>query len=370
MEFVIQPTVIPTNNYIASMVVMNSLTASLVTIRLCTNWRHHKKLFVDDYLTVIGLAFVASYSATSSMMNRSFNSKPEDIEIAFITSLAAACLFTATTAMYFAKLPILIFVMRTFGIHKWLRYTGYSLIVFTALCFFAAAMWTGAHCSPGLHTVNLDFMIKCVDATYYTTVSRNSLSLVVDLVIFVLPLPFVFKLKLSRRKKLGVSLVFLTGSFGIAAAVVSLYYQFGQRTQTSSSITLAMLTTLVSLLYTHTVYNGLTFVTHRIIECCTFLMVSCAPALRLFWSHYFGKSAFAARLGLGMSTTGRSSKRSEIALEGSSWHPSQAIRSAQTPIRVTTDHYVELHDVAQAPVPAYTAKANDQWANRHVWERE
>lgn len=150
--------------------------------------------------------------------------------------------------MYFAKLPILIFVMRTFGIHKWLRYTGYFLIVFTALCFFAAAMWTGAKCSPGLHTVDPIFLFSCVGATYHTTVSRNSLSLVVDLVIFALPLPFVFKLKLSRRKKIGVSLVFLTGSFGIVAAVVSLYYQTGQKSQTSSSITLAMLTTCVFLI--------------------------------------------------------------------------------------------------------------------------
>ncbi|KAK4205439.1 hypothetical protein QBC40DRAFT_162446 [Triangularia verruculosa] len=252
--------------------------------------------------------------------------------------------------MYFAKLPILIFVMRTFGIHRWLRHTGYFIIVFTAIGFFAAAMWTGAHCSPGLHTVNVEFMFKCIDATFYTTVSRNCLSLVVDLVIFVLPLPFVVKLKLSRRKKIGVSLVFLTGSFGIVAAVVSLYYQVGQNTKSSSSITLAMLTT--------------------IIECCTFLIVSCAPALRLFWSHYFGKSAFAARLGLGNSTAGPSYQGSKDASRGSDWHHSQTPRSATNPIRVTTDHYVELHDVAQAPVATNTAKHHDQWTNRHVWERE
>ncbi|KAK4173661.1 hypothetical protein QBC36DRAFT_348572 [Triangularia setosa] len=189
-------------------------------------------------------------------------------------------------------------------------------------------MWTGAHCSPGLHTVNFDFMFKCID--------------IVDLVIFVLPLRFVIKLKLSRRKKVGVSLVFLIGSFGIAAAIVSLYYQVGQRTQTSSSITLAMLT--------------------AIIECCNFLMMSCTPALRLFWSHYFGKSAFAARLGLGISMTVPLSKRLKDALGGSG--------CAQTPIRVTTDHYVELPEVAQAPVTAYTAKNSDQWTSRHMWDRE
>lgn len=178
-------------------------------------------------------------------------------------------------------------------------------------------MWTGAHCSPGLHTVDNVFLFSCVRSTYHTTVSRNSLSLVVDLVIFALPLPFVAKLKLSRRKKIGVFLVFLTGSFGIAASIVSLYYQTGQAPETSSSITLAMLTTCVIFFR----FNSPTLVAQahgfaRIIECCTFIMVSCAAALRLFWSHYLARSAFAARLGLGPSvaaSTAKFARRSGLA---------------------------------------------------------
>ncbi|KXX80782.1 hypothetical protein MMYC01_203924 [Madurella mycetomatis] len=247
--------------------------------------------------------------------------------------------------MYFAKLPILIFVMRTFGIHTWLRYTGYFLMIAMALCFFASAMWTGAHCSPGLHTVDTLFLVSCVKSTYHTTVSRNSLSLAVDVVIFVLPLPFVVKLKLSRRKKIGVALVFLTGSFGIIAAVVSLYYQTGQAAETSSSITNAMLTT--------------------IIECCTFLMVSCAPALRLFWSRYLGKTAFAAKLGLDPSTAASTSRKSRDIILGQQ----QALsKSGQEPIRVTTHHYIELQETSGTGVPAYMAKVNDKWTHGDVWE--
>ncbi|GAB1316360.1 hypothetical protein MFIFM68171_06570 [Madurella fahalii] len=239
--------------------------------------------------------------------------------------------------MYFAKLPILIFVMRTFGIHKWLRYTGYFLMVAMALCFFASAMWTGVHCSPGLHTVDTAFLFSCVRSTYHSTVSRNSLSLVVDLVIFALPLPFVVNLKLSRRKKIGVALVFLTGSFGIIAAAVSLYYQTDQVAETSSSITNAMLTT--------------------IIECCTFLMVSCAPALRLFWSRYLGKTALAAKLGLNPSTAASTPQKSgDIASD----RYQESSGSGQAPIRVTTHRYIELEDASGSAAPAYTAKVNDK----------
>ncbi|GAB1316361.1 hypothetical protein MFIFM68171_06571 [Madurella fahalii] len=65
MEFVIQPTAIPSKNYIAAMVTLNAVTGSLVTLRLGTNWSHYKKLFADD----------------------SFNSTPKDMEITFITSV-------------------------------------------------------------------------------------------------------------------------------------------------------------------------------------------------------------------------------------------------------------------------------------------
>ncbi|KAK3389600.1 hypothetical protein B0H63DRAFT_445781 [Podospora didyma] len=313
MEFVIQPTAIPSSNYIAAMVTMNTITAA--------------------NLTVIGLAFVASYSATSSMMNKSFNSNPADIGIEFVTSLAASCIFTATAAMYFAKLPILLFVMRTFGVHAWLRYTGYFLMVVTATCFFAAAMWTG---------VNL---------------SRNSLSLAVDVVIFAMPLPFVAKLNLSLRKKMGVALVFLTSSFGVAASVASLYYQTSQAAETSSNITNAMLTT--------------------IIECCTFLMVSCAPALRLFWSKYVAKTALAARLGLGNSvikggsgSKGLSKLSREIGsgLHHSRSHHDASSKSSQTPIRTTSSHYIELDDhIPQTGVPAYTAADGEVWDKGSVY---
>lgn len=127
--------------------------------------------------------------------------------------LAAACIFTATAAMYFAKLPILIFLLRTFGVKKWLRYISYCLMVLTALAFLASALWTGVNCSPGLQDdVDQAFLFSCVSATFYTTVSRNSISLAVDVIIFIMPLPLVARLKMAPRKKIGVALVFLAGS--------------------------------------------------------------------------------------------------------------------------------------------------------------
>lgn len=41
--------------------------------------------------------------------------------------------------------PIHIFVMRSFRVQSWLRYTSYFLMFFTAMFFLASAMWVGIH---------------------------------------------------------------------------------------------------------------------------------------------------------------------------------------------------------------------------------
>lgn len=48
MEYVIQPTVIPSNNYIAAMITLNTVTATAIAVRLFTHFRQHGKWFVDD----------------------------------------------------------------------------------------------------------------------------------------------------------------------------------------------------------------------------------------------------------------------------------------------------------------------------------
>ena len=89
----------------------------------------------------------------------------------------------------------------------------YFLITFTALGFLAAAIETGVHCSSSSHDdLSVVFLFSCMNATYYTGVSRGSLSVAVDIVIMVLPLPIISELKLARRKKVGVSVIFLVGS--------------------------------------------------------------------------------------------------------------------------------------------------------------
>ncbi|KAF2683814.1 hypothetical protein K458DRAFT_42700 [Lentithecium fluviatile CBS 122367] len=338
MEAITIPTIIPPYNYIASQITMCTVTLGFISIRLGANYSHSKKLLADDYFCIVALLFVASYSATSSMMNWAFNSDPRDVGIVYITRLAAACIFTATSAMYFAKLPLLILFLRTFGIKKWLRYTCYFLVSFTAVGFLASAMYTGIQCSPEVYEPGVPFLFQCVSATFYTTVSRNSLSLAVDVVIFILPLPIILKLKMALHKKIGIALVFLTGTFAIAAGVVSLYFQSSQIRSTSSNITNAMLTT--------------------VLECCIIIIVSCATALHLFWRNHLRKTSLFTRFGFGSLASVTRSKRSRT----DDTTPLSDRSKDPRAIRVTTDQYFELRDNNGPRLPSYEAKADGkQW---------
>lgn len=85
-------------------------------------------------------------------------------------------------------------------------------MVITDLGFLASALWTRVQCSPNLHRADGIFQFNCVTVTLYMNVFRDSLSLAVELIISFMPLPLIAKLKLARRKKIGVGLVFLVGS--------------------------------------------------------------------------------------------------------------------------------------------------------------
>ncbi|KAF1914727.1 hypothetical protein BDU57DRAFT_531162 [Ampelomyces quisqualis] len=57
------------------------------------------------------------------------------------------------------------------------------------------------------------------------TTAVGVIKLVVDLIIFYIPIPVVVNLKLSTRKRMGVLTTFLTGSIAIVADIVDLFFR-------------------------------------------------------------------------------------------------------------------------------------------------
>lgn len=113
--------------------------------------------------------------------------------------------------MYFSKLPLLFFLLRIFRIEKLLRYTIHAIFFITTVGFSGAALYSIVECSSGINKVGEPLVFQCIAATLVTGITRNTISLAVDLVIFILPLRIVLKLKLPLHKKIELVVVFFTG---------------------------------------------------------------------------------------------------------------------------------------------------------------
>lgn len=115
-------------------------------------------------------------------------------------------------SMFFSKASLLLLYIRIFSPKKSTRYATYFGLAFT-FCLCLATVFVIVHyCAPaaGKPWNLIDSAIKCNKATVYGVV-QGSLAVVLDLYIFILPIPVVLGLQMSSRKRIAVLAVFLTG---------------------------------------------------------------------------------------------------------------------------------------------------------------
>ncbi|KAF2760780.1 hypothetical protein EJ05DRAFT_473390 [Pseudovirgaria hyperparasitica] len=123
-----------------------------------------------------------------------------------------------------------------------------------------------AQCQPFSARWNLQIMLHnptsvCIDSIqYWRWISFPNI--VTDVALLILPLPVVWRLKMSTAQKIALSLVFVTGSVGIIAAIVRFSYFFSIDVLTDGTYVTANL-----LVWT-------------IVEPGVYLMAACLPAIR------------------------------------------------------------------------------------------
>ena len=109
------------------------------------------------------------------------------------------------------KISILILYLRLFAVNKIFRYLTWSTMFFVA-GYLTANLWTQIFgCSPRSKFWLPDTPGHCID---YTKAGHayGAMNVASDLIIFILPLPIVWRLKLTRREKAGVSVIFMSGA--------------------------------------------------------------------------------------------------------------------------------------------------------------
>lgn len=117
--------------------------------------------------------------------------------------------------LWFIKISLFVLYLEIFGLLRWLRYLAFGGMIVTGLFYFASMFAFAILCSPKHGHSQIAYITalaspQCSKAQPLSTVI-GAVSVVSDLYLIVLPLPAVWSLQLSFRRKLGVSAMFLTG---------------------------------------------------------------------------------------------------------------------------------------------------------------
>lgn len=115
--------------------------------------------------------------------------------------------------MYFAKTPILVLYIRLFGIKPWVRYTCYLTLAVTLPQFLAITALVGASCTPmardgGFKSQKAE---ACMTKIFIVGMWNGIISIVTDVIVFVIPIPIIIQIQLPLKRKTGLGFVFVTG---------------------------------------------------------------------------------------------------------------------------------------------------------------
>ena len=109
------------------------------------------------------------------------------------------------------KFSILLLYLRLFGVSDKFRYYTWAVMFFVSGYLFSNFLTQLFGCTPIFKYWLSNTPGHCIVAVK-AAFAYGSMNFISDLMIFILPLPMVWRLKLSRRQKCGVSLVFMGGA--------------------------------------------------------------------------------------------------------------------------------------------------------------
>lgn len=168
----------------------------------------------------------------------------------------------ANVAYIYVKLTFFILYWNIFKPFRWLKFgiLGGAVIITGLYIGFTLASLIGGSPRPGQswrQSSNAIGIRLSVPLAAWTLVS--------DVFILILPISGVLRLKLSPKRKLGLSMIFMTGIGACVCSSLSLYY----RTLLDSDVT----------------YSVVNIQVLAIIELCVGIYITCMPATSVFLRH-------------------------------------------------------------------------------------
>ncbi|KAK1701849.1 integral membrane protein [Colletotrichum lupini] len=210
---------------------------TIAFIALCQ--RFYTKLFLSkglqvddgeftlvDRPTFMFLGWVTDQSSAASIAEGGMCAHAWEMPMSRFVRYSITTYVTAPVFMLcngFTKLSLLTFYLHL-SPQKWFRvavWTGIAVVSLYTACITILMLF---HCNPVRKA--FDFTItggKCLDVgiLYMATAVSN---IITDVMLFILPMPMIFSLRMKMASKIGAVIIFAIGSMTVATSIVRLTY--------------------------------------------------------------------------------------------------------------------------------------------------
>ncbi|KAJ4408212.1 hypothetical protein N0V82_009755 [Gnomoniopsis sp. IMI 355080] len=195
------------------------ITAWSLVFTIGRFYTHMRKLSTADYLALAGFILTIVYTALCL-----------DIVSVVVPNASLKILFAQGTILGpvigITKASILFLYLQLFRINAQFRIAVYAGLVLTFVTYFPSVPLEAYYAAPHVGQTWSDLLVNgAPEKLIYWGMVQGSLAVVVDLYLFVLPLPVIMRLHLSTGKRLGLATVFATALMGVVASVVALRYR-------------------------------------------------------------------------------------------------------------------------------------------------
>ncbi|KAI9929526.1 hypothetical protein MW887_000999 [Aspergillus wentii] len=166
-------------------------------------------LKIEDLLMGIGL--VISYCATAFVVDTAFNGVGLSVKSLPHDERQRIQFKFWAPSMAFIKISIILFLKRLLGTLRPYTIISYCLIVFITLWAIAALLVNIFQCKPVQYYYNKDIAGHCMPGQRQFFQAMGSIALVEDVIVLCLPIPVVWKLQITSRQKIAITIVFSLG---------------------------------------------------------------------------------------------------------------------------------------------------------------
>ncbi|MCJ1465350.1 hypothetical protein MMC07_003968 [Pseudocyphellaria aurata] len=213
---------------------------TIITVTICLAFmmpffllRIYSRVFVtrsvgwDDYTCVIGVIGTVAFAGIfTNMLRYGYAHHGWDVTLGqFQGGLKYLLIYTLLygPTIFFIKVSILILYLRVFAPDRRMRLLIYLGMGYTLLANSIVTILFGALCTPrkGQTYFQAYTRTQCVNNVDNLAIATSALNLFGDVYILIIPIPAVLKLQLSKKKRIAVLGVFMTGFLACAASLVA-----------------------------------------------------------------------------------------------------------------------------------------------------